>query len=517
MAALEQPAPEVARDPIVDLFGPLRLPSAYCPYYPHVKQEWFLRRPEFEAFFGGSAGPGKSWGLLMAALQYVDVPGYDALLLRPTLGEFTQPGGLIEVAHDWLSGTDAWWHGGERKWTFPSGATLRFGYLRTVADLKQYKGPSFSFVGFDELTSFPENLYRGTFRLLRQALGGPLDDVPLRMRSASNPGDIGHQWVKSRFIQPETRDPAAAYVRATIHDNPFLDYATYLQSLSHMDPVDQLRLINGDWDVMEEGGKFARANLTVIAASKVKPPVQAIRYWDLAATEEGPANKDPDYTVGLLYEVDADGYYTIRDISRGRWADADVENNVRAAAEADALRYGDPGFVTYYIEQEPGASGKIVLSNFTRKVLDGFTVYKGLPRGGNKEVRSRPVAAAVANRLVRFVESCANLREAQDELVIFPNGTHDDVVDALSGAHGKITARDGREGTSTVPAGRIPGVEARAPSPGAVPIQAPQPPPPVPAAAPADPAPEDAPAPAQPAPTAVVARVPPRRPPGRIA
>src|SRR5207253_3255330 len=104
--------------------GDLHLPREFCPVDPTAKQEWFLRSEELEAFFGGAAGPGKSWALLMAALQYVDVPGYDALMLRPTLTEFEKPGGLIEVSHEWLGSTDAWWHGGKRQWTFPSGATL---------------------------------------------------------------------------------------------------------------------------------------------------------------------------------------------------------------------------------------------------------------------------------------------------------------------------------------------------------------------------------------------------------
>lgn len=435
-------------DRYMEEIGPLRLPAQYCPYYPTAKQEYYLRLPDFEAFFGGAAGPGKSWGLLMAALQYVDVPGYHALLLRPTLGEFEQPGGLIDVANEWLTTTDAWWHGGNREWTFPSGASIRFGYLKNAADLKQYKGPSYSFCGFDELTSFPEALYRGMFRILRQAKGR-LDAVPLRMRAASNPGDVGHAWVKNRFVDPKTREPGVKYVPARIADNPFLDYDSYLQSLSHMSPVDRERLIRGDWDVMEEGGKFARESFKIIEPWQVPAAVRKVRYWDLAATEESQANPDPDYTCGIRLERSAGGVFTISSIVHGRYADERVEKVVRATAEEDG-----PG-VDVYIEQEPGASGKLVVSHFKRQVLDGFACHAGLPRGGDKEVRARPVAAAVANGLVQVVRS-PHLTEFLDECTIFPNGGHDDFVDALSGGHTKLTERGSSRMRTSVARGRIP-------------------------------------------------------------
>src|SRR3954469_985057 len=139
-----------------DELGTLRLPRKYVPVEPHAKQEWFLRCPEFEVFFGGAAGPGKSWALLMAALQYVDVADYHALLFRPTLTEFEQQGGLIELSHKWLGPTDAAWNGTKREWRFPSRASVRFGYLRTQAHLSHYPGGGVSFLGFDELTLFTE-------------------------------------------------------------------------------------------------------------------------------------------------------------------------------------------------------------------------------------------------------------------------------------------------------------------------------------------------------------------------
>jgi predicted phage terminase large subunit-like protein len=455
VAAVEQEVWEAASE----LVGPLRLPRAFCPAEPTAKQEWFLRRDELEVFFGGAAGPGKSFGLLMAALMYVDVPGYDALILRTVLQDHKKPKALIPTSHDWLGGTGATWNGSEYQWTFPSGATLSFGYIRTIADLSHFKGPAYAFVGFDELTEFDEQVYRGMSRVLRDPPEmAPGVYVPLRKRSASNPGGPGHSWVKSRFIDAASRAREAVFVPATIRDNPHMNYEEYLESLAHLDPVDRMRLINGDWDVMEEGGKFNRHKIVVIDRDAKPPAQKAVRYWDLAGTVPTPTNTDPDWTVGLRLEVDAAGTFTIVDIVRGRWDDSEVQEVVQATASQDG--HGVP----VYVEQDPGQAGKAQLNHYKRHVLSGYACHAGLTRidgkSAAKEVRARPAAAAVGNGLVQIVRG-ANQIEALDELAIFPNGNHDDIVDAFSGAHNALTSSGTGRGGTSVPRARIPGVQSR--------------------------------------------------------
>ncbi len=172
------------------------------------RQKDFLWLDCLEAFYGGAAGGGKSSALLMAALQLVDIPGYSAIIFRQTYADLALPGALMDRSFEWLLPTDAKWNATEKKWLFPSGATLNFGYLESENDKYRYRSSEFQFIGFDELTNFTETQYRFLFSRLRRTNS---INVPLRMRSASNPGGVGHDWVKTRFVGSATaRQPPHA-------------------------------------------------------------------------------------------------------------------------------------------------------------------------------------------------------------------------------------------------------------------------------------------------------------------
>lgn len=450
---------------LYELLGPVRL--RHCPLEPTARQEAFLRMAAPEVLYGGAAGGGKSVALLIAALQYIDVPGYHALLLRPSLAEFHLPGGLIELAADWLAGSKAVWSGEHHRWTFPGhgrsgngGATLSFGYLDNANDVLRYSGISASFLGFDELTRFSENAYLRTFRALRQPTAGNRDhaaapdgttlhDVPVRIRATSNPGGPGHSWVKNRFVRPDTRPAGASYLPSRLTDNKHLDAAAYMERLAELPPAERQRLQHGDWDIDEEGELFTRDSLRIVEASQVNPAVKRVRYWDIAATVPSAKNRDPDYTVGLLLERDEDRIYTIRHIVRGRWAPADVERIVAQTAREDGRT------TPIKIEQEGGSSGKLILDHFKRTVLDGYTATSGLPGKAEKAIRARPVAATAANGYLQIVPG-PHLRDFLDELTLFPNSNHDDCVDALAGAHTYLSKANTGHATVHVATGRIP-------------------------------------------------------------
>jgi predicted phage terminase large subunit-like protein len=458
---------ETQRDLIESAYRLLGRPRLRnCPLLPSPRQEAFLLLAALEAFYGGAAGGGKSLALLMAALQYSDVPGYAALLLRPTLAELQLAGGLIELAHGWLAGTRASWSSESRSWRFPGpgksgagGASLTFGYLSGADDLGRYAGTSYSFVGFDELTKFQEDQYLRMFRVLRQAnlagAGAPardgtrLSDVPLRVRSASNPGGPGHAWVKGRFVDPATREAGVVFLPSRLRDNPHLDQDAYRATLARLPLAERERLLHGDWEIPDDGELFQRGWFELLERSELPAGTRAVRFWDLAGTEPGSGNRDPDYTVGLRLELERrSGTFYISDLVRVRRAPGAVERLVAATADRNGRE------VTIGIEQEPGAAGAAVVDGYKRHVLRGYAAY-GERVTGDKFTRAEPVAAAAENGLLKLIRSPQN-EELLDELSAFPHGAHDDCVDALSGAYRLLTRRGTGEMKVLVPRGRIP-------------------------------------------------------------
>lgn len=213
--------------------------SEWCPHSPWPKQREFVDLDCLEALYGGAAGGGKSDALLMAALRFVHVPGYSALLLRRTFPDLALPGAIMDRADAWLRGTRAEWNGQEKRWTFPSGAVIQFGYCDTKDDLARYKSAEFQFVGVDELTEWIEDWYAFLFSRIRRAAGV---DLPLRMRGGTNPDGPGQTWVRRRFQIPESTSielpiwssPQRVFYPARAEDNPSLDLPAYETALEQM-------------------------------------------------------------------------------------------------------------------------------------------------------------------------------------------------------------------------------------------------------------------------------------------
>lgn len=409
------------------------LENPWIPHEPTPKQAEFLLMPTREAFYGGAAGGGKSDALLMAALQYVDVPGYAAILFRRTYADLALPGALMDRAHEWLSGTEAKWNEREKTWTFPSSATLTFGYLEHEKDKYRYQSAEFQYIGFDELTQFTESQYLYLFSRLRRLKNSR---VPLRMRSASNPGGVGHEWVKQRFLVERPH----LFVSAKLDDNPYLDREAYLESLKELDPVTKLQLIEGDWSARPAGSKFRREWFEIVES--VPADARRVRYWDLAATEPKPG-KDPDWTCGVKM-AEKDGIFYIEDVKRVRQTPRFVEALIKQTAELDGRA------VEIWMEQEPGSSGVNTIDYYRRQVLVGFA-FRGNKTTGSKEIRANPFSAAAEAGNVKLVRG-PWISEFLDELEAFPGASHDDQVDAASGAYEKLALRK-RFGVQAKPKG----------------------------------------------------------------
>ncbi len=416
--------------------------TRYIPHQPTIPQTAFLLLEDREALYGGAAGGGKSDALLMGALQYVDTPGYAALLLRKTYADLSLPEAIMARANEWLRPTDGRWDDHAKTWTFPSRATLTFGYLDTKNDHLRYQGAAFQFIGFDELTQFPEYQYRYLFSRLRRLKGSR---IPIRMRGATNPGGPGHAWVRNRFFLEKKL--GRRFVPARLQDNPYLD-EEYRESLAELDPVTRRRLEDGDWEVEESGGLFNELWFEVV--DRIPPQVTRwARVWDMAATKPTPSQPDPDWTRGVKMG-ELNGEFWIADMRGCQDTPGEVKALIKRTAEEDGPN------VEIGMEQEPGSSGKTVVDDYAR-VLRGFTF---LPKTstGDKVTRARPFSAAVYNRKVKVLRAGWN-RSFFDELKSFPvDGFHDDQVDVCSSAHERLSR--GFDGVVvTSPVSRKPKVE----------------------------------------------------------
>jgi predicted phage terminase large subunit-like protein len=402
------------------------LDNPWIRHRPTERQGRFLYETGREALYGGAAGGGKSEALLMAALQFAEVPGYAAILFRRTYADLSLPGALMDRARAWLSGTAARWSERDKTWTFPSSATLTFGYLDTGTDRFRYQSSEFQFIGFDELTQFPEEDYRYLFSRLRRL---QTSQVPLRMRAASNPGGIGHEWVQLRFL---VEGPAAGrvFVPASLDDNPHLDRAEYVASLSQLDPITRAQLLAGDWSARQAGAMFRREWFRVV--DHAPAGLCRVRSWDLAATEGRPG-ADPDWTAGVLMGRSDAGVYYVEDVRRARSTPRRVEQLVTQTAALDG-----PG-VAVVMEQEPGSAG-VALAQRYAALLAGYP-FAFARATGSKATRATPLASmaeACNVCLVRGPWVSAFLDEAE----AFPHGAHDDMVDAAAAAFARL-ARPG--------------------------------------------------------------------------
>lgn len=241
--------------------SPLRLRCTPSP--PTPKQAYFLSTTCRELLMYGGAAAGKSWALLAAALQFIDVPGYNALIVRQTLIDLKMPGGMIDMAHQWLdrfSGdTGATYNANDMRWTFaPTGATLTFGYVGDTDPADPHRLPGFAsgvyqFVGFDcadEIAS--QYIYRWMLSRLRrpapvehprdgerrQGHSLRLSEVPLRIRAIAGSLDPqndprpGTGWLRARYLPNGRTDSTPPSMTARYLDNPYIDAEAYEEALN---------------------------------------------------------------------------------------------------------------------------------------------------------------------------------------------------------------------------------------------------------------------------------------------
>ena len=372
----------------------------------------------------------------MAALQYVDIPGYSAILFRKTYADLSLPGALIDMSKQWLfpfvNTGEVRWREKEKQYIFPSGAILSFGYLENDNDCYRYQGSEFHYIGMDECTHIAPSNYRYMFSRLRKP---KTLNVPLRFRATCNPGGQYGEFYHQRFFV-EGEEHGRIFIGAGLVDNPYLDAEEYKEALQELDPVTREQLLNGNWDIKEAGDLFSRHWFNIVPFDTIPAAATRVRYWDMAATDpkkrKSRDKRDPDYTVGLKL-AHYQGIYWIEDIVRVQKSPADVQEIIKQTAINDGFS------CAVRMEQEPGSSGLITIDKYAREVLQGYD-FLGVSSTGSKVERSRSASSSAQLGNVLISNRCRNIQPFFDELDLFPFGAHDDTVDAFSGAFAHFRA-----------------------------------------------------------------------------
>lgn len=236
-----------------------------------------------EVLYGGAAGGGKSYGQLIDALIYATTyKKSKQLILRRTLPELRMS--LIRVSRELYPKELAEYKETEKIWTFVNGSIVEFGYCDSESDVYRYQSAEYDVIRFDELTHFTEQMYTYLISRLRGAT-----DYPRAMKSSTNPGGIGHSWVKSRFIdigEPQKiykcGETSRLFIPATVFENKALmkNDPSYIKRLQNLSEKDRRQLLYGDWDT-NEGQYFSEWRRELHVCEPFPIPANWTRYFTM--------------------------------------------------------------------------------------------------------------------------------------------------------------------------------------------------------------------------------------------
>lgn len=438
-------------------------------------QEMFLATKADICIYGGAAGGGKTYGLLLDALRHKNRPGFGEVIFRKNSIQIYNEGGLLDESLRMYSGIK----GAELKrsprpqWTFNGKGKVSFAHIDGDDDLKKFQGSQMAAIGFDELTHFTESQFFYMLSRNRTTCGikpyvratcnpdadswvakfiewwiDPDTGYPIKERSGKIrwmirrnetlywADTIEELWERFELkTQEEKQEPkSVTFIMSTLYDNQILmkQDPSYISNLKALSVVERERLLYGNWKIKPAAGLyFKRSQIGQMLTMIPNDVVRWVRAWDLAATAEGEGG-EPAYTAGVLMGKRKNGRYIVADVINVRQTAADVRKTIKFTAMSDIAKYKR---VKIRLPQDPGQAGKDQAQSYI-KYLAGFDVT-AIPESGSKEVRAEPMAAQW--QAGNFDVLIANWNEAYfNQLESFPMSKFKDMVDAGSSAFSQL-------------------------------------------------------------------------------
>jgi len=240
----------------------------------------FLASSEKDVLYGGAAGGGKSYAMIIDPLRNCHKKAHRALILRRSMPELRE---MIDKSRELYPQAfpGAKFKEVEKLWNFPSGAKVEFGFLERDADVYRYQGQAYSWIGFDEITHLPTEF---SWNYLASRLRTTDPEIQTYLRCTANPGGVGSHWVKKRYIEPSTHNTSflgmdgltRKFIPAKLADNPYLAMdGVYEQMLKSLPPIQRRQLLEGNWDVAE-GAAFVEFD----PLAHVITPFQLPLHWE---------------------------------------------------------------------------------------------------------------------------------------------------------------------------------------------------------------------------------------------
>lgn len=423
-------------------------------------QSAFLESKADIAIFGGGAGGGKSYALLLEILRHFHNSKFTSIIFRRNSTHIRNPGGLWDSSMQLYSPLGGVPKQAYLQWIFPSGATLKMAHLENKDTVYDYQGSQIPLICWDELTHFEESQVTYMMSRLRSTSG-----VPGYMRMTTNPDN--ESWVRKlidwwidaegypikersgvlrwfirrddNYLWADTKEElmekygkdeipkSLTFIPSLVHDNKVLmeKDPAYLSNLKALSRVERMRLLEGNWNVRPTSGSYFQRDWFEIIDAIPSGYIKIIRYWDRAATKPNESNKDPDWTRGLLLYKYPNNTFVVANLRSAQDTPLKIEQLIKNTASSDGYS------TTIFVEQDPGSSGVADAGNYMR-LLAGFDIKVARPTLA-KEVRARPVSAQCEAGNVKVLRAPWN-DEFFNELENFPEGNHDDIVDVFSGA-----------------------------------------------------------------------------------